>query len=88
MIDDQLDALRTSRLPAGLADMESRVSAGIARSVERRNALRITGAAAAGALLIGVMSPTLLAPNAAAAPFDPIADATALAPSTLLEPAR
>lgn len=84
MLDTRLAALADGDMPTGLADMEARVLTGIAARNERRNALRMTGVAAVGALVVGFVSPALLSGNAAATPFDPIGDVAALAPSTLL----
>ena len=84
-LDTRMFALRTSASPPAIAELEARVLAGIADHGERRLAMRMTATAAFGALVIGLITPAMMAGNAASTAFDPIADATALAPSTLLE---
>lgn len=88
LLDMRLAALNYDRAEGALAEMEARVLARIAVRAERRNAVRMTGVAALGALALGIASPALLSSNATAAPFDPIGAATVLAPSTLLDAAR
>jgi hypothetical protein len=87
-VDDEL-ARRLAALPVpashpGLEGLEGRVLGDIARGAERRIAVRVAGLAAAGALMIGFASTSLVESRDAPDMLDPLADAAALAPSALL----
>lgn len=84
--DQALFRLRTLPVPAGLAEINAAVFAGLARSHrEAAAAPRLTGFAVAAALVMGMVAGGFSSSEPAVAqPISPFASDNPLAPSTLL----